>query len=525
MHNWASPTPSLSDIRATTSSILERTATPCRPPQASFAAPTHTVPTTPQAALVPSPVPATPGPISTCSPSPQFHLPWSSTLCTSNQVPTADSSYLPGAQTPCASSAGTSLGVFELNGLLPTPNTPALNEGATVAASLSAAGLNFMAQNGPYAITKAPFGAQQPLFLPESPSPTNTPKLAAPGSMDACSSSNIPPTDKAASATPTSRVSLMAAPVAAVAPVTPIAPVVPVAPVGPIGRTGPVGPVGPVGRAGPVSRTGSVGPVGPMGPVTPVTPVAPVAPVAPVTPFTPVTPVAPIAPISTTAPAPVARLTSSPIPHHTNSDPDTSSRLSRLGYDAADVDVELADMWGIDLHDTGFQSCDQSADGSTDELELLGAEHSDVSVSLTQSGRLKLKNKKSPRSQQKTPMVDGNRWLGGPGGGFKFNSKPQGHNENALRMARWSYSEDGTSSQNAHERLEGDVHFSPAMEYDEEQFISWVCALSNTGLPRWVHFKAGQPHPKYTGYVFRPAQLPQTQPRWIKETSYRQLAK
>jgi hypothetical protein len=106
---------------------------------------------------------------------------------------------------------------------------------------------------------------------------------------------------------------------------------------------------------------------------------------------------------------------------------------------------------------------------------------------------------------------------------LKFNAKPEGYVEGAGRLSRWSYSEDGTASQDVNERLEGDVHFSPTTQYtpDDEAFISWVCTLTPTGVLRWVRFTAGQPHPQYAGYVFKPAQLPRAVPRWLKETSYK----
>lgn len=112
---------------------------------------------------------------------------------------------------------------------------------------------------------------------------------------------------------------------------------------------------------------------------------------------------------------------------------------------------------------------------------------------------------------------------GSPGGGLKFNAKPEGYVEDTGRLSCWSYSEDGTISQDVNERLEGNVHFSPALQYlpDDEPFISWVCTMTRMGVLRWVLFMAGQPHPQYEGYVFKPAQLPHTSPRWLKETSYK----
>ncbi|KAG9121131.1 hypothetical protein FRC07_003037 [Ceratobasidium sp. 392] len=167
MHNWASPTPSLSDIRTTIPSVSERTATPRPLSQAPSAAPTHTVPTIPQATPAPCAAPAALETAPVCSPSPQFHSLLSSALYTSNQVPAADGNFLPGAPTPHAGSAGTRLGVFEPNGLLPTLDTSAFNGGASIADPLPAAHLNYMVQNESYAKTKAPSGVQRPLFFPE----------------------------------------------------------------------------------------------------------------------------------------------------------------------------------------------------------------------------------------------------------------------------------------------------------------------------------------------------------------------
>ncbi|KDN37570.1 LOW QUALITY PROTEIN: hypothetical protein RSAG8_10087, partial [Rhizoctonia solani AG-8 WAC10335] len=173
--------------------------------------------------------------------------------------------------------------------------------------------------------------------------------------------------------------------------------------------------------------------------------------------------------------------------------------------DASNLDNELAQAYGLELTDTGFQS-----------YNTLAAKDSQ-----TETAPGKPKAAKSPRQKKTSPV--GTKWGGGPGGALKFNAKPEGYVEGTGRLSRWSYSEDGTTSQDVNERLEGDVHFSPAIQYtpEDDAFTSWVCTLTPAGVLRWVRFTAGQPHPQHAGYVFKPAQLPRVVPRWLKETSYK----
>ncbi|KAG9080552.1 hypothetical protein FS749_007967 [Ceratobasidium sp. UAMH 11750] len=164
--------------------------------------------------------------------------------------------------------------------------------------------------------------------------------------------------------------------------------------------------------------------------------------------------------------------------------------------DIYNVDDELlATAYGMEVGDTGFQTCEGTREPSG-----------------------KPKSSKSPRQKKGTSP---NKWAGGPGGAMKFGTKPEGYTEVLGQTARWSYSEDRIHSQDVHDRMWGDVHFCPALDDDDGPFVSWVRALAQNGEPRWVHFSAGQPHPQYGGYVFRPAQLPRMAPHWLKETSYK----
>ncbi|KAG9120425.1 hypothetical protein FRC07_004085 [Ceratobasidium sp. 392] len=165
-----------------------------------------------------------------------------------------------------------------------------------------------------------------------------------------------------------------------------------------------------------------------------------------------------------------------------------------------DVDNEIwAAAFGMPITDTGFQRCESVLAGESPDKPKAG---------------------RSPRAKKTLPP--GTKWAGGPGGPLKFNSKPDSYEEVAGRLSRWSHSEDGTTSQDPKERVEGDVHFSPTSPHSDNPFVSWVCTLEqHTGVLRWVRFRAGQPHPGYEGYVFKPAQLPRTPPRWLKEASYR----
>ncbi|KAG8765478.1 hypothetical protein FRC12_007475 [Ceratobasidium sp. 428] len=314
---------------------------------------------------------------------------------------------------------------------------------------------------------------------------------------------------------------------------SPITHAVPAAPVVPPAHAIPVAPVAP--HAAPaVPRTAPVVPRN-----------APTAPTAPIAPTSPVTSASPVAPTfsSSLAGATQTQIARTPPPGAPATNAAFVDSHSHSAYATAilyedavisiqsgsettdDIDEELAEAWGMSLQDTGFQSSNarfQSSDSWIDELADELGPSSSGQVQEVKAGSSKAKAAISPRSQrrqQKKPM--GDKWLGGPGGGFKFNSKPAGVDESMLRKARWSYSEDGPTSQNPNERLEGDVHFSPATEPGDESFICWVCTLSSVGLMQWVCFRAGQPHPQYAGFVFKPPQLPQTPPRWIKESSYK----
>ncbi|KAG9114896.1 hypothetical protein FRC07_007607, partial [Ceratobasidium sp. 392] len=131
----------------------------------------------------------------------------------------------------------------------------------------------------------------------------------------------------------------------------------------------------------------------------------------------------------------------------------TQQPLSRqLSAGSYDLDTELwAAAYGAPLADTGFQQCESVP---------------------TEGLRNKPKTTRSPRSP-KTTLPPGTKWGGGPGGPLKFNAKPDNYEEDVGRLSRWSYSEDGTTSQDPNERVEGDVHFSPTSPYNEESFMSW----------------------------------------------------
>ncbi|KAG8778633.1 hypothetical protein FRC12_024878 [Ceratobasidium sp. 428] len=357
--------------------------------------------------------------------------------------------------------------------------------------------------------------ARRPLFLLESSPQTEAYYTPSPA-----------PTPSPASRAPPTTISVVSSPVTQAVPTAPVvsaAHAIPVAPVVP--RAAPAVP-----RAAPVApRTA---------PVAPTLPVAPVAPATPVTSANPVAHTFPSSLAGATEPQIARTPPGAPVTNATFVDPHShSAYLTAVSYKdpvisiqsgsetSDDIDEELAEAWGMSLQDTGFQSSNarfQSSDSWIDELADELSPSSSGQVQEVQSGSSKVKAAKSPRSQrrqQKKPM--GDKWLGGPGGGFKFNSKPAGVDESMLRKTRWSYSEDGPASQNPNERLEGDVHFSPATEPGDKSFICWVCTLSSVGLMQWVCFRAGQPHPQYAGFVFKPPQLPQTPPRWIKESSYK----
>ncbi|KAG8691143.1 hypothetical protein FRC11_006419 [Ceratobasidium sp. 423] len=175
-----------------------------------------------------------------------------------------------------------------------------------------------------------------------------------------------------------------------------------------------------------------------------------------------------------------------------NETPSSHRRRTEVGVitvsdsesDSSDLDAEIARAYGIELKDTGFQ----------------GAA---APVASNSKATKSLRNKKQAHY--------GTKWTGGPGGALKFNAKPEGFVEG---VDRWSYSENTPKSALITERLEGDVHFCPIADYlpEEEPFKSWVCVSGPDGLLRWVEFSAGQPHPRYRGFVFKPAELPRKSP-------------
>ncbi|KAG9077694.1 hypothetical protein FS749_010388 [Ceratobasidium sp. UAMH 11750] len=111
-------------------------------------------------------------------------------------------------------------------------------------------------------------------------------------------------------------------------------------------------------------------------------------------------------------------------------------------------------------------------------------------------------------------------WTGPNGGQIKFFAKPTNYDEDAL--SRWSFSVDKPES-DADERVEGDIHFSPAMlRSGNDPFAYWVCVWQNGNGPRWVRFQCGQQHPHYRGFVLQSAQAKtRTPPHWVKETSFK----
>ncbi|QRW11168.1 hypothetical protein RhiLY_10167 [Ceratobasidium sp. AG-Ba] len=96
------------------------------------------------------------------------------------------------------------------------------------------------------------------------------------------------------------------------------------------------------------------------------------------------------------------------------------------------------------------------------------------------------------------PLVD---WTGPNGGRIKFIAKPANYDEKAL--SRWSYSIDRPES-DEDERLEGNIHFSPAtLKASSDPFMYWL-------------------HPCYKGFVLQSAQAKtRTPPHWVKESSFR----
>ncbi|KAG9084349.1 hypothetical protein FS749_005301 [Ceratobasidium sp. UAMH 11750] len=116
------------------------------------------------------------------------------------------------------------------------------------------------------------------------------------------------------------------------------------------------------------------------------------------------------------------------------------------GAEVIDVDNELMAAYGMEIKDTGFQTFGGTVESSG-----------------------KPKSSKSPRQKK---VVSPNKWAGGPGGPMKFGTKPDGYMEVPGQAARWSYSEDGTHSQDVHDRMWGDVHFSPALDDDDGPFDS-----------------------------------------------------
>ncbi|KAG8735818.1 hypothetical protein FRC10_010105 [Ceratobasidium sp. 414] len=117
----------------------------------------------------------------------------------------------------------------------------------------------------------------------------------------------------------------------------------------------------------------------------------------------------------------------------------------------------------------------------------------------------------------------GTKWKGPPGGPLKFNAKaprPEGWVDDVYR---WSYSLGPPVSVAIGDRMPGDIHFchSNTPYADEEQpFTTWVARGDSKGL-RWIGYQAGQPHPRFKGWVLQEARLPKTPPRWVKEATFK----
>ncbi|KAG8729980.1 hypothetical protein FRC11_007604 [Ceratobasidium sp. 423] len=167
--------------------------------------------------------------------------------------------------------------------------------------------------------------------------------------------------------------------------------------------------------------------------------------------------------------------------------------ISDSESDSSDLDAEIAQAYGFELKNTGFQDTTVPTPGNS-------------------------KTTKSLCERKRAHY--GTKWTGGPGGALKFNAKPEGFVEG---VDRWSYSEDPPKSALTTKQLEGDIHFHPVKQYlpEEEPFNSWVCISGPEGLLQWIEFLAGQPHPHFKGFVFKPAELPRKSPRWVRESSYK----
>ncbi|KAG9094071.1 hypothetical protein FS749_013181 [Ceratobasidium sp. UAMH 11750] len=183
-----------------------------------------------------------------------------------------------------------------------------------------------------------------------------------------------------------------------------------------------------------------------------------------------------------------------------------------------EVDREIALAYGFNLGDTGFQSIGRAAEVTDD------SESSELPLQTIPDGPSSSKGKAwaTGSGSRKKKSQPGTKWTGGPGGVLKIHARSD-VDEN---VHRWTYSEQGPSSANEEGRFEGDVHFSPIQQFlpDDTPFKSWVCVLSAPRVLSWVEWQAGHPHPNgalLKGYVFKPAQLPRTPPRWVKETSYK----
>ncbi|KAG9074382.1 hypothetical protein FS749_014063 [Ceratobasidium sp. UAMH 11750] len=169
-----------------------------------------------------------------------------------------------------------------------------------------------------------------------------------------------------------------------------------------------------------------------------------------------------------------------------------------------DLDREIARVAGFELGDTGFQAAER--------LPELTNNGSDLSESSASTQTPKLRRGKKTASPRK-------KWTGSLGGELTMHGLPDGV-DNLLH--RWTFSEDGLGSMDATGRTEGDVHFSTMRQRlpSDPPFKSWVAVRVGEDRLQWTEWQGGHPHPWLTGYVFKPAQLARTQPRWIKKQTW-----
>ncbi|KAG9096073.1 hypothetical protein FRC07_010989 [Ceratobasidium sp. 392] len=173
-----------------------------------------------------------------------------------------------------------------------------------------------------------------------------------------------------------------------------------------------------------------------------------------------------------------------------------------------DIDQEIALAAGLQLSNTGFQSAERLTEGVSNGSEL--------------SGRLSVQDN-SKRGGKKVATL-GTKWTGGPGGELVRHGLPQGIDE---QVHRWTFSEKPLNSLDSQAldatgRTEGDVHFSslPQSRRSDPPFVTWVVVrIRGTDL-QWIQWQGRHPHPVFTGYVLKPAQLPRTKPQWIKKETW-----